>query len=122
MAPKEWLSGLTDDALTAMEAAVLLERHKHSQGPALSSGAVSQEVDRLLAVRDAQRKEGEQQWQAHVVRCLKRRIEQFELGRLGMCSCRECLAGYVSLDVSRMCRTGQEEFLFDARRWQPYTP
>jgi hypothetical protein len=122
MKPTDWLTTLNADQLDHLEAIIYQERYKRNRSAALSDEAVQQEVDRVLRVRDARRKEAADQWEEHKVKCLKRRIRQFEEGRLGMCSCRDCLTGYVSLDISRMCKKGQWQFWLDAERWKPWTP
>lgn len=88
---------------------------------------VSQEVDRLLAARDARRAAAALQWKAHVRETLTTRLERFRAGTLGMCDCRACLAVYIShagdvSSVSRMCAEGQQQFWFEANSWQPWVP
>lgn len=121
MSIQEWLITLDADQLDRLETAVYQERCKRDR-PAVPNEVVDLEVDRLLAVQAARRKEAARLWEEHVARTLERRIKEFEEGRLGMCSCRDCLAGYVARDVARMCRNGQWQFGRDANRWQPYTP
>lgn len=120
---QQWVATLGDDALAQVETESSQELYKRArQSGAPTGDAVGREVDRLLAVQAARRKEAADQREAYVVTCLKRRIQQFEEGRLGMCSCRDCLAGYVARDVSRMCAEGQRCFWLDAGQYQPYTP
>ena len=83
---------------------------------------IKQQVERITAGQDARRKEADADFEEYKLTCLKRRLAQFEAGRLGMCSCQECLAGYVSLNVSRLCREGQRQFALEANgghRWVP---
>lgn len=122
LAVQDWVATLNSDSLTRLEDMIQQERRRRNRSAALPDEAVQREVERLLAVRDARRREAADQREAHVVRCLQRRIQLFEEGRLGMCSCTKCLAGYVSLDTSRMCPEGQRQFWHDAGQWQPYTP
>ncbi|MBZ5621026.1 MAG: hypothetical protein LAQ69_20210 [Acidobacteriia bacterium] len=118
-----WIATLNDEGLAHLEYAASAERYKRARQCAVpTDDAVGREVDRLLTVQAARRKEAADAREAHVVRCLKRRIQQFEEGRLGMCACRDCLAGYVALDPSLMCPKGEWEFWGDANQWQPYTP
>jgi len=115
---KAFLSTADEQVLDAVETAVRLVRARRL-GLATEE-AVSQEVDRLLSVRDARRVEARRQWDEHVIRTLKQRLSRFEEGRLGMCSCRDCLSGYVTLDVERMCHEGTWQFWQEANGWKPW--
>ena len=86
----------------------------------MTSEVVNREVDRLLALQDARREAGAEESEAHIARCLERRIRAFENGKLGMCNCRNCLTGYVARDIDRMCATGQWQFWQEANRWRPH--
>ena len=119
----EWLAGLAEERLSDLEDAISRERAKrHIWPPALPIDAVDAEVERLLAIQAARRKKAAEDWEAHILGCLKRRKHLFEIGRLGMCSCRECLRGYTMLTVSRMCDKGQWQFRQDANAWHPWVP
>jgi hypothetical protein len=83
---------------------------------------ISKEVERIIAGRDARRKAAENDFAEYKILVLKRRLAQFEAGRLGMCSCSECLAGYVALKVSRLCREGQRQFALEANGGQRWVP
>lgn len=88
----------------------------------LTEEEISREVERIEANRDARRKAAADESEAHVLRTLKRRLQEFREGRRGMCSCRSCLTGYVAEDVTRLCRNGAQQFWQDANQWTPWTP
>jgi hypothetical protein len=86
----------------------------------VSPADVEREVDRILAARESIRREASEQRDKYVIRILKRRLEEFTTGRrIGMCFCRNCLAGYVTLDVSSLCINGRNQFNQDAS-WRPH--
>jgi hypothetical protein len=83
---------------------------------------IAQEVARITAGRDARRKAAKAEFEKYKLLCLKQRLAQFEEGRLGMCSCSECIAGYVALKESRLCREGHRQFALQANGGQRWVP
>jgi hypothetical protein len=126
MDAEKWVATLTDAELERLESVICAERLTRArnalngQTHAAPDDAMGQEVDRLIAVRDARRAEAARQYHQYVIGAMERRRQMFEEGRLGMCSCRACLTAYVQLDRSLLCPTGEWQFKQDAS-WSPWT-
>ena len=83
------------------------------------SADVRLEIDRIVGVWNARQKDCADQFEAYKIRTLKRRLREFEAGRREMCKCENCLSGYILLDESRFCFSGQEQFRYETKKWRP---
>ena len=115
-----WLQSLDSAALEKLSAALVQEEKRRARPVGLDP-ITEAEVERLQGVKAARQTEASRQWQQHISRTLRSRIERFEAGRLGLCDCAECLAGYVLRDPERMCDEGKRQFFLEAGKWQQYT-
>jgi hypothetical protein len=102
------LSTLSPDKFTRLESAVSFERaRRHYNAQPLSDDAMNTEVNRLLVVEAERRARYQAEFNKQVLNTIQRRLKLFESGRLlGVCGCRDCLAGYVTSDSARMCERG----------------
>ena len=79
------------------------------------------EIDRLLALRDARRVDAVKESVANTRRVMADRLRRYSDGKLSLCDCRSCLAGYIIGDVSLLCREGLYQLRMDGGNDLPWT-